>query len=357
MAVMQAVVQVPPTPTSSPNNTMNRPIQVKPADSESRGEDRKLFVGMLSKHQSEEDIRMLFQSYGCIEECTILRGPDGQSKGCAFVKFGSHGEAQAAINSLHGSQTMPGASSSLVVKFADTEKERQLRRMQQMAGNMGLLSPFVFNQFGAYGAYAQLMQQQAALMAAAGGYVPMAAALAAQLPAQVQMPNGLGSPALTPTSGYVSIGMTTPTTTNGNSGGGGHPPNAPSPPSFHGYVSIGMTTPTTTNGNSGGGGHPPNAPSPPSFHGQCNGQGGSPADVYTTGCLQSLIPTQPIPNGDPLQSGATAYQSLTPYPGISYPTAYAGQFAQALAAQQPSVIGMKRLKVQLKRPKDASRPY
>ncbi|XP_021952433.1 CUGBP Elav-like family member 3-B isoform X2 [Folsomia candida] len=130
---------------------MNRPLQVKPADTgsdplngggsggagTSRGEDRKLFVGMLSKAQKEEDIRGIFAPFGAIEECTILRGTDGQSKGCAFVKFASHAEAQGAINGLHGSTTMPGASSSLVVKFADTEKERQLRRMQQMAATSG----------------------------------------------------------------------------------------------------------------------------------------------------------------------------------------------------------------------------
>ncbi|KRF84983.1 bruno-3, isoform J [Drosophila virilis] len=88
---------------------MNRALQLKPAENESRSEhlDRKLFVGMLSKQQTEDDVRQIFHPFGTIEECTILRGPDGASKGCAFVKFGSQQEAQSAITNLHGSQTMP----------------------------------------------------------------------------------------------------------------------------------------------------------------------------------------------------------------------------------------------------------
>lgn len=44
-------------------------------------EERKLFVGMLSKKCSENDVRMMFAPFGAIEECTILREQSGQSRG------------------------------------------------------------------------------------------------------------------------------------------------------------------------------------------------------------------------------------------------------------------------------------
>uniref|UniRef100_UPI00398E7733 CUGBP Elav-like family member 4 isoform X46 n=1 Tax=Pristiophorus japonicus TaxID=55135 RepID=UPI00398E7733 len=323
---------------------MNRPIQVKPADSEGRGEDRKLFVGMLGKQQTEDDVRRLFESFGSIEECTILRGPDGTSKGCAFVKYSSHAEAQAAINSLHGSQTMPGASSSLVVKFADTDKERTLRRMHQMAGQLGIFNPMAI-QFGAYGAYTQLMQQQAALMAAAQGtYLnPMAAIAAAQMQQMAAFNvNGLVATPMTPSSGTST------------------------PPGINATAVPSIATPIGVNGFSA---------MPP----QTNGQPTSDT-IYANGIHP--YPAQSPTVADPLQQ---AYAGMQHYTGPSaYPAAYA-PISQAFPQQPPIIpqqqregfvsfdnptsaqaaiqamngfqIGMKRLKVQLKRPKDANRPY
>ncbi|NXQ75332.1 CELF5 protein, partial [Quiscalus mexicanus] len=187
---------------------MARPIQVKPADSESRGGDRKLFVGMLNKQQSEDDVLRLFEPFGVIDECTVLRGPDGNSKGCAFVKFSSHTEAQAAIHALHGSQTMPGASSSLVVKFADTDKERTLRRMQQMVGQLGILTPSLSLPFSPYSAYAQaLMQQQTTVLSTShGSYLSPGVAFS---PCHIQQIgavslNGLPATPIAPASGLHS---------------------------------------------------------------------------------------------------------------------------------------------------------
>ncbi|KAM4677225.1 CUGBP Elav-like family member 2 isoform 11-T11 [Discoglossus pictus] len=126
---------------------MHHPIQMKPADSEKSNavEDRKLFIGMVSKKCNENDIRVMFSPYGQIEECRILRGPDGLSRVsssnmetsrasqhcCAFVTFSTRAMAQNAIKAMHQSQTMEGCSSPIVVKFADTQKDKEQRRLQQ----------------------------------------------------------------------------------------------------------------------------------------------------------------------------------------------------------------------------------
>uniref|UniRef100_A0A9J8DJ52 Cugbp, Elav-like family member 2 n=2 Tax=Cyprinus carpio carpio TaxID=630221 RepID=A0A9J8DJ52_CYPCA len=94
-------------------------------------EDRKLFIGMVSKKCNENDIRVMFSPLGQIEECRILRGPDGLSRGCAFVTFSTRAMAQNAIKAMHQSQTMEGCSSPMVVKFADTQKDKEQRRLQQ----------------------------------------------------------------------------------------------------------------------------------------------------------------------------------------------------------------------------------
>ncbi|XP_063969815.1 CUGBP Elav-like family member 1 isoform X41 [Lytechinus pictus] len=167
---------------------MRHPIQMKPADCEGLNslavEERKLFVGMLSKKCDESDVRIMFSAFGSIEECHILRDQMGGHKGCAFVTFATRQMALNGIRSMHQSRIMDGCTSKLVVKFADTQKEKEQKKLQQMAQQMcynnllqmaclgggmnnqqqqqqqqqgsGLNNPYLFN------AFLQLAQQAAA---------------------------------------------------------------------------------------------------------------------------------------------------------------------------------------------------
>uniref|UniRef100_A0A8C7GEI9 CUGBP Elav-like family member 2 n=1 Tax=Oncorhynchus kisutch TaxID=8019 RepID=A0A8C7GEI9_ONCKI len=122
---------------------MHHPIQMKPADSEKTNavEDRKLFIGMVTKKYGENEVRLMFSAFGQIEECRILRGPDGLSRGCAFITFSTRAQAANAIKSLHHSQTMEGCTSPMVCKFADTQRDKEQRRLQQqMAQQMQQLN-------------------------------------------------------------------------------------------------------------------------------------------------------------------------------------------------------------------------
>ncbi|XP_075965092.1 CUGBP Elav-like family member 3 isoform X11 [Anarhichas minor] len=361
---------------------MNRPIQVKPADSEGRGEDRKLFVGMLGKQQSDEDVRRLFEPFGSIDECTVLRGPDGTSKGCAFVKFQGHSEAQAAINSLHGSRTMPGASSSLVVKFADTEKERGLRRMQQVASQLGIFSPMTLN-FPAYNAYTQAVNAQAssqALVAQSAYLSPVATVAAVQMQQMAALnANGIIATPITPLT--PSSGTNTPPTMAATP-----VPSLPPPLGVNGYSSL-----PTTNGQQAtealytNGIHAYQAQSPvldplqQAYAGMQHYTGWS-AYPAAYGLVGQPFPQQPTlvaqQHQQPQQqqqregpegcnifiyhlpqefSDSEMLQMFLPFGFVSFDNPASAQ--AAIQAMNGFQIGMKRLKVQLKRPKDANRPY
>ncbi|PIT98671.1 MAG: RNA-binding protein [Bdellovibrionales bacterium CG10_big_fil_rev_8_21_14_0_10_45_34] len=66
---------------------------------------KKLYVGNLSYHVSEDTLVDLFSGFGSVESAKIVVDRDsGRSKGFAFVEMSSDGEARAAIDGLNGKE-------------------------------------------------------------------------------------------------------------------------------------------------------------------------------------------------------------------------------------------------------------
>lgn len=137
------------------------PLQVKYADGELERLEHKLFVGMLPKNVTDAEMTDLFSKYGNIKDLQILRGSQQTSKaGCAFLKYETKEQAVAAIEALNGTHKIEGSSVPLVVKWADTEKERQARKAQKVQ----FQSSNMLN--------ANAMQQNSVFGALQMGYVP-----------------------------------------------------------------------------------------------------------------------------------------------------------------------------------------
>ncbi|XP_019090901.1 PREDICTED: RNA-binding protein BRN2 isoform X1 [Camelina sativa] len=104
---------------------------------------------MLPKNVSEAEVLSLFSVYGTIKDLQILRGSIQTSKGCLFLKYESKQQAVAAMEALNGRHIMEGTNVPLIVKWADTERERKSRRLQRVQSHISRLDPQNPSMFGA----------------------------------------------------------------------------------------------------------------------------------------------------------------------------------------------------------------
>jgi RNA recognition motif-containing protein len=126
-------------------DTMHHPIQMKPADTENRNE-RKLFVGMISKSLTEAQIKEMFVPFGPIEDITILKDHYGKSRGCAFVTYQRKQSALKSIKVMHNSKLFEGCSQPINVRFADTVKDKEKQsNSTQAAILLPILQQLAFN--------------------------------------------------------------------------------------------------------------------------------------------------------------------------------------------------------------------
>jgi RNA recognition motif-containing protein len=87
--------------------------------------ENRLYVGNISFKATEEQVRSLFAKIGEVVSFKFVTDArTGKPKGFAFVEMASAGEAQQAIETLHGSLLL---DRPLSVTVANTQQPRERR--------------------------------------------------------------------------------------------------------------------------------------------------------------------------------------------------------------------------------------
>lgn len=124
------------------------------------GNEHKLYVAMLSRSTTVEELRTMFESYGNVTDSFIMheKGDPAKSRGCGFVKYETREECLRAVSALHGKIRDKDAPQMIQVRFAHTKMEkdqfqnpmRNFMGMGSMGMGMGMTGDMGMNSWQGY---------------------------------------------------------------------------------------------------------------------------------------------------------------------------------------------------------------
>ena len=92
-----------------------------------------LYIKNLEDGTDDEKLRELFNEFGTITSCRVMRDASGSSRGSAFVAFSSPDEATRAVTEMNGKMV---GTKPLYVALAQRKEERRMRLQAQFAQRM-----------------------------------------------------------------------------------------------------------------------------------------------------------------------------------------------------------------------------